>query len=132
MIASVPIPLGAEGARGIRRADIEIGGLEHAGASYELRIFLNNSAADADTPPTPGNGYAGSIFVYGYGGPRSPGDARLPLTRSLPITDAVRAAAARGTQMSVTLVPVDGDAPDLDLDALEISVLVDGDASGPG
>jgi hypothetical protein len=128
VFASVPIPLGAEGAAGIGRADIEIGGLEHAGSSYELRIFVDNPGAGPDTEPLPANGYAGSIYVYGYGDPLPPalaeGGGRLPLERSLPVTDAVVAAAARGPRMSVTLVVVPPDAG-VDLGAVRVSLLLD-------
>jgi hypothetical protein len=124
---SVPIALGAEGAAGIGRADIEVTGLEHAAGSYELRIFVDNPGAGPDTEPLPAHGYAGSIYVYGYGDPLPPalaeGGGGLPLERSLPVTDAVVAAAARGPQLSITLVLVPPDAG-VDLGALTVSLLV--------
>jgi hypothetical protein len=127
VFASVPIPPGAEAAAGIGRADIEVAGLEHAAGSYELRIFIDNPRAGPDTEPLPADGYAGSIYVYGYGDPLPPalaeGGGRLALERSLPVTEAVVAAAARGPQMSVTLVLVPPDAG-IDLDALRVSLLV--------
>jgi hypothetical protein len=128
VLASVPIPPGAEAAAGIVRADIEVAGLEHAAGSYELRIFIDNPGAGPDTEPLPAAGYAGSIYVYGYGDPLPPALAesggRLPLERSLPVTDAVVAAAARGPQLSITLVLVPPDAG-IDLDALTVSLLVE-------
>lgn len=133
---AVRIGGGMRGPVNLRRADIVVCGLEHAGPSFELRTFLNNAAADARTEPTPDNGYAGSIYVYGHGQPleRTPGalaesDARprMPKTRSIIATDAVRAAAADDSQVSVTLVPVASGIPepDLDLDAVGVSVVVD-------
>ena len=34
------------------RIDVEIAGLRHGGASFEVRLFLDNAEADVDTPPT--------------------------------------------------------------------------------
>ena len=50
------------------RADLEFIGVEHAGASYEARVYVNNPTADVNTEPTEGNGYAGSFYVFGHGG----------------------------------------------------------------
>jgi hypothetical protein len=133
---AVPIGGATTGAASLGRADIVVDGLEHGGPSFEVRTFLNNPAADARTEPTPENGYAGSIYVYGYGEPleRAGGGAGgsgarplTPKTRSIIATDAVRAAAAAGPEVSVTLVPVAPDAsePDVDLDSVAVSVLVD-------
>lgn len=129
---SVPISVGTEDARDVRRADIVVDGLDQAGPSFELRIFLNDPDASARTEPTEENGYAGSIYVYGYGGPaRDPnaqGGAYTPLTptRSVIATDAVRRAAADGPTASVTLVavPYDSAGGDVDLDSAEVAVLV--------
>jgi hypothetical protein len=136
----VPIPAGTEGAARLERGDIEVSGLEHGGQSYELRIFLNNPDADARTEPTQDNGYAASIYVYGFGdAPEGPdaggadqgGQRSVPITRSVMATDAVRAAAARGARASVTLVPVPYEAAGagIDLDRVDVSVLADGQAS---
>ncbi|MDQ1702406.1 MAG: hypothetical protein QOF57_1658 [Frankiaceae bacterium] len=131
------IPLGGatRGAADLPRADIVVSGLEHGGPSFEVRTFLNNPTADARTEPTPDNGYAGSIYVYGYGQPlerahggpaESDSQPRMPMTRSIIATDAVRAAAMAGPQVSVTLVPVASDPPepDVDLDRVAVSVVL--------
>jgi hypothetical protein len=111
---------------GGERADIAVSGLEQAGPSYELRVFLGNPAADAQTALTPDSGYAGSIHVYGYGEPPPPGlgasRPRMPMTRSLIATDAVRAAAARGQTAAVTLVPVSYEAAVIELDGVDVAV----------
>ena len=133
VLHSVPISVGAEDARAIQRGEIVVDGLDQAGPSFELRIFLNNPDADARTAPTEEYGYAGSIYVYGYGGsfgdPNAQGAAHTPLTptRSVIATDAVRRAAADGPTASVTLValPYDGAGGDVDLDCAEVAVLVD-------
>jgi hypothetical protein len=131
VLRSVPISTGTEGAR-VRRADIEVAGLDQAGSSFELRIFLNNPAAEAATEPIEERGYAGSIYVYAYGRPpdgmRSEG---LPMTRSIIATEAVRRAASAAT-VAITLVPVayGGQEPDdVDLAAVEVALLA-GDGAG--
>jgi len=123
----------ADGAR-IARADIELSGLEQAGPSYEMRAFLNNPGAGAGTEPTQDNGYAGSIYVYGYGRPppdlvESEQRPRLPMTRSIIATDAVRRAAQAGSTASLTLVPAgyEGSGDDIDLEPVEAAILVDED-----
>jgi tyrosinase len=104
------------------RADIEFEGLDHSGASYEGRVFINNPAADRDTGMTDENGYAGSYFIFGHGGcfgdeghcdvaPRGPYDPRpphalWPIRKIVVATDAIRRAAAAGSKMSITVVPV--------------------------
>jgi hypothetical protein len=139
VIPSVPIASGTEGVEGVQRGDIEVSGLDHGGPSYEVRIFLDNPHADAETELTPDNGYAASIYVYGYGDPPAgeaagrAGRASNPITRSVIATEAVRSAAQRGRQATVTLVAVgnEGDDIDIDLDAAAVSVLVDGQAADP-
>jgi hypothetical protein len=132
---AVPIGAGTRGAVDLPRADIVVCGLEHGGPSFEVRTFLNNPTADARTDPTTDNGYAGSIYVYGYGQPlerarggiaESDAQPRMPKTRSIIATEAVRAAAAAGPQVSVTLVPVASDIPepDVDLDRVGVSVVL--------
>jgi tyrosinase len=104
------------------RADIEFEGLDHSGSSYEGRLFVNNPDADADTETTDENGYAGSYFIFGHGGcfgdeghcdvaPRQTYDPRPPHplwpTRKVVIaTEAIRRAAAAGSTMTVTIVPI--------------------------
>ncbi len=50
------------------RADLVISGIRHEGPSYKVRIFLNNSAADAGTACVPETGYVGQFSVFGHGG----------------------------------------------------------------
>jgi tyrosinase len=103
------------------RADIEFEGLEHAGSSYEGRVFINNPDADADTETTLEHGYGGSFYIFGHGGcfgddghcdvaPRLPYDPRpphalWPLRKVVIATDAVRRAATSGA-LTITVVPV--------------------------
>lgn len=103
------------------RADIEFHGLDHAGATYEGRVFLNLPEADEDTPRTMPQ-YAGSFHIFGHGGclgdvghcdvkPRRPFDPRPahPLTPARKIvvaTDAIRHAVAAADELTVTVVPV--------------------------
>jgi tyrosinase len=104
------------------RADIEFHGLDHSGASYEGRVYLNNPDANEDTGRSPEAGYAGSYHIFGHGGclgdeghcevkPRRRYDPRSahPLTPARKVvicTDAVRRAAQSGGEVTVTVVPV--------------------------
>ena len=66
---SDPIPLGLEKpVDTFYRVDLEIYGLDHGGASYEGRVFVNNRDANQDTPKTDENGYVGSFNVFAHGG----------------------------------------------------------------
>lgn len=106
------------------RVDLELHGIDHSGRSFAVRVFVNDSDADAQTPATPQNPkYAGSLYVFGHGpclgdeghcevpqGPVSAYDFRephplAPKFRRLPITAALRAN-AEGDSFTVTLVPV--------------------------
>jgi hypothetical protein len=53
--------------RDFNRADLAFEGVDHAGPSYEARVFLNNPGATADTPRTLDEGYAGSFYIFGHG-----------------------------------------------------------------
>lgn len=103
------------------RGDIEFHGLDHAGATYEGRVFLNCPHADQKTVRTVPE-YAGSYFVFGHGGclgdpghcnaqPRRFYDPRSehPLTPTLKVviaTDALRRARASADSIAVTVVPI--------------------------
>jgi hypothetical protein len=109
--------------RGARRLDLVFAGVEQAGPSFEVRIFLNNPAADEDTPQTPETGYAGSFHVYGYGELAPPAIAEekrnqeeragpvAPIEKRLHVEEAaVRAALAGADALTVTAVPIPADA----------------------
>ncbi|MEA2369914.1 MAG: hypothetical protein QOH12_308 [Solirubrobacteraceae bacterium] len=127
----MPIPLGADAGAHFARADIIVSGLEHGGPSYEVRIFLDNPNATAETRQTASDGYAGSINVYGYGeppprGPNDPGEVRVRPARSIVATEAVRAQASRGGEVTVTLVPIArSDADVIDLDSEDVCVRIE-------
>lgn len=106
------------------RADLIFDGVDHSGASFEARVFLNNESANEQTPTTPENGYAGSFHIFGHGGcfgddlthcqirglPRQydprPAHPLTPARKVLIATDAIRQALAHGREMTVTVVPV--------------------------
>ena len=102
-----------------------LSGIEQAGAQFEPRVFVNNPAADAGTEPVLDEGYAGSVYVYGYGTPPA-GTEHIPMTRYVVATEALRAAAAKGSSATITLVPVAfaGGEPEVDLNPIEVSVHV--------
>lgn len=108
---------------GAARADVEFHGVDHSGASFEGRVFLNNPEADENTPLTSEDGYAGSFFIFGHGGcfgdvghcevHEEPGlyDPRAahpltPIKTAVIATSALRRAAAEGRDVEVTVVPV--------------------------
>jgi hypothetical protein len=105
------------------RADLEFIGVEHSGASYEARVFINNPDAGGDTPPVEANGYAGSFSIFGHGGcfgdvghcdihkEQDPFDPRpshplLPIKKVVIATNAIKSAVTRKADISVTVVPV--------------------------
>ncbi|MGO8884147.1 MAG: hypothetical protein ACLPUO_02465 [Streptosporangiaceae bacterium] len=109
--------------RDFSRADIEFHELDHSGASFEGRVFLNNADADENTDTTAASGYAGSFHVFGHGGcfgdeghcdvlPRRTYDPRAahPLTPAVKVviaTEAVNAALGADSEtITVTVVPV--------------------------
>jgi tyrosinase len=103
------------------RADIEFHGLDHAGASYEGRVFVNMPDADAQTARDVPQ-FAGCFHIFGHGGclgdpghcdvhPRRPFDPRpehqlTPASKTVIATEALRGAIAAGEEISVTVVPV--------------------------
>jgi tyrosinase len=104
-----------------RRADIEFHDVDHAGASYEGRVYLNNPDADESTGYDDPS-YAGSYHIFGHGGclgdpghcevkPRRRYDPRPshPLTPAKKVviaTDAVKRATEQGNEVTVTVVPI--------------------------
>jgi hypothetical protein len=129
----IRLRLGPQGLN-FERAEIRLTGVEQAGPSFEGRVFLNNPNAGLETPKTPENGYAGSFHVYGYG--IWPGDldkdqalrpgpedaVRAPIEKVVIATEAVRAAASRGPEVTVTVVPVyPGNPPRLAAETLKLN-----------
>ena len=120
---SKPIPLDLSALESDpKRVDLEFKRLEHGGASYEARIFLNNKKASANTPRSH-KSYAGSFHVFGHGGcfggighcdvkdPANPYDRRPahPLTPAftrVEATKAVKKAAKAKKKLTVTVVPI--------------------------
>lgn len=111
-------------APGFYRADIEFHGVDHSGASFQARVFLNNPNANEETELTDTEGYAGAFNIFGHGGcfgddqghcdvpterrpfdPRT-GHALTPAIKIVIATEAVRKALALTTAPTVTVVPV--------------------------
>lgn len=105
------------------RADLVFDGLDHSGASFEAHVFLNNKSANAKTPRTLQNGYAGTFHIFGHGGcfgnvghcevrglPRPydprPAHPLTPAKKTVIATEALRRAAGKGKDATVTIVPV--------------------------
>lgn len=103
------------------RADIGLHDIDHAGASYEGRVYLNNPEADESTGYDDPS-YAGSFHIFGHGGCLGdPGHCEVkarrkydprpshPLTRAkkkVVATDAVRRVIQQGEPVTVTVVPM--------------------------
>jgi hypothetical protein len=108
--------------RDFSRADIEFDGVDHGGASFEARIFLNNPEADEHTEKSSETGYAGSFHIFGHGGcfgddghcditPRRAYDPRpahplSPARKIVIATEAVRRTLQRGDTTTVTIIPI--------------------------
>lgn len=124
LVVDLPYP-GEAGGSPFTRADIVFTGIDHAAGSYEVRLFLNNPGATADTARTEENGYAGRFTVFGHGGcygdeghcevavtSADPTDLRpthplTPQTTFVTITESLRRLLAGGAGLAtVTLVPV--------------------------
>jgi len=115
---TAPIELPADA--GFARADLIFLGLDHSGASFEARLFLDapdvDHAAGRDHPA-----YVGSFYLFGHGGcfgdvghcdvPRTraafdlrPPHQLLPATRVVTVSDAIRARAGRQPTTTLTVV----------------------------
>lgn len=105
------------------RADIVFEGLDHAGVSFEARVFLNNDSANENTTTIGDQSYAGSFHIFGHGGcfgqlghceisgnPRPydprPAHALTPATKTVIATAAIKRALAKSKELTVTVVPI--------------------------
>jgi tyrosinase len=103
------------------RADIEFHGVDHQGASYEGRVYVNNPDADENTGYDDAS-YAGSYHVFGHGGclgdpghcdvelrrehdPR-PAHPLTPAKKVVIATDAITKAMRDSQRLTVTVVPI--------------------------
>jgi hypothetical protein len=142
----LPVPAW-DGGRGFARADLEFHGVDHAGLSYEGRVFVANAGADEHTPCDEEHGYAGSFYVFGHGGcfgehghcdvpdgPLSAFDQRPPhqLTPQRKVVIATGAIARiaesadrTSSGFQVTVVPVVPASVDGDADTVEDVLLFD-------
>src|SRR6476646_5818004 len=111
-------------ATGFVRADLVFDGLDHSGASFAARIFINNPDADASTELTTQNRYAGRFHVFGHGGcfgdvghcevrgtPRAydprPAHPLTPMRKVVIATEAIRREVKRGNKsLTLTIVPI--------------------------
>lgn len=50
------------------RVDLVFHGIDHAGPSYEARVFIDNPEATESTPTTLEERYAGSFWIFGHNG----------------------------------------------------------------
>ena len=124
------------------KAELEFQNLLHPKDSFEVRVFLNQPDADANTPTEGNDHYADSLFFFGHG--ECPGEAGhcdprrgridqfdvrrpshvTPFTTYADVTEAMRKVAGAG-EVTVKLVAVDakGNAvanPGTDFDAIAL------------
>ncbi len=106
-------------------AELLVYGVDHAGPSHEVRVFVDAPDADVQTPLTLEAGYAGCFTVFGHGGCFGDDDhcdpsdrfsdaydvrlphQSLPQTKVVRVTHAVRRADADA--VTITLVAVEPD-----------------------
>src|SRR5215469_7630100 len=122
IFTSSPIKLYVNEDEEYYRADIEFHGVDHSGASYEGRVFLNKPDANENTPLDEKNNYAGSYHIFGHGGcfgdvghcdikERRAYDSRPqhPLTPALKkviATNAIKKILKTNNTITVTVVPI--------------------------
>jgi hypothetical protein len=116
------VPLNQLPAR-FSRADLEFIDVDHSGASFEARVFINNPNADENTPTTEATGYAGSFSIFGHGGcfgdvghcevterrdefDFRPTHALAPAKKIVVATQAISRAAELKTDITITVVPI--------------------------
>jgi hypothetical protein len=105
-----------------QRADIVFYGVDHSGPSFEARIYLNNSDADAQSGRDEASRYAGSFTIFGHNGcagdaghchvpdgPKDPFDRRpphglTPQTKTVIATSAIQSIIEE--TITITVVPV--------------------------
>jgi hypothetical protein len=124
-LAPLALPEREEGEQ-IARVDLVFYGVDHSGASYEARVYINNPEADERTEQDAAEGYAGSFTVFGHGGcygdeghclpdqrtidvfDRRAPHPLTPYTKTVIATEAVKRAIAdtSTTEITVTVVPV--------------------------
>lgn len=123
--AGLDVPNHLEKELDFDHADLQFHDVDHSGYSYEVRVYLNNEDASAETGRDETRGYAGSFHIFGHGGcygeeghcdPSRRGsyafDYRLPhpllpIMKSIEVTDTLKRLREAGAeQLSVTLVPI--------------------------
>jgi tyrosinase len=105
------------------RADLEFIDVDHSGASFEARVFINNPNANENTPTDEASGYAGSFNIFGHGGcfgdvghcevrerrdefDFRPAHALVPAKKVVIATEAISRAAQLKSDITITVVPV--------------------------
>lgn len=107
-----------------QRADIQFHGVEHAGASFEARVFIDNPNADGATAPTSASGFVGVFHIFGHGGcfgdvghcdvrgaPRTydprPAHPLTPVQKNVIATGAIKTLIGAGKKTAqITVVPI--------------------------
>jgi tyrosinase len=127
------------------KAELEFQNLLHPRSSCEIRVFFNQPDANANTPTTGNEHYAGSLFLFGHGecpgeaghcaperGPIDQFDIRRPshvqpFNTSIDVTEAIRKLAG-SDEVSVNLIAADPkgnqlSSPGTDFEAIMLTTL---------
>ncbi|MCA1577362.1 MAG: hypothetical protein LC794_08370 [Acidobacteria bacterium] len=121
--STTPLPISTVPEQFVR-ADLEFIDVDHAGPSFEARVFVNNPGANISTPPMESYGFAGCFNVFGHGGcfgdaghceihgrhednfdPR-PSHPLIPMKKVVIATSAIRKALNERADIHVTVVPI--------------------------
>jgi len=121
--STTPLPVSSVPEQFVR-ADLEFIDVDHAGPSFEARVFLNNPSANMNTPPQEAYGFAGCFNVFGHGGcfgdtghcdvhekredsfdPRL-SNPLIPMKKVVIATSAIRKAINERADIHVTVVPI--------------------------
>lgn len=92
--------------------NLVVHGLEQAGPSYEVRVFIGNKSANIGTPLHSQYGFVGTIPIYGYGPSAStiPGAVdqkpRSPMSRELILPKESEKMLSGKQAIPLTLIPV--------------------------
>lgn len=104
--------------KGLATVRLQFRRVRHASESFEVRIFINATGADASTSTVGNAAFGGSVWIYGHGMPvydsaaeqsdaGGGGIVLAPYDTAVDITAAVRSCLPDGGPLEVTLVVVD-------------------------
>lgn len=128
--------------RDFETAELQLHNVKHPKNSFEIRVFLNQPDANANTPTEGNDHFAGSMFLFGHGecagdvghcDPQvhrgkfdlRPSSHVAPFTLFLDVTNSIKTMVDNTDEVTVKLVAVDFkgnqiDQPETDFDAIAL------------